>query len=77
MKMNSIRNNLALLNPGQLPRKNKKSQKNKRKCSNNDTHYSEENYLQSFKLIALKSKRAKIGIPTTEVIEKTTVNMMI
>jgi hypothetical protein len=53
--------------------KNKKSQKNKRKCSNNDTSDSDEEYLQSFKSVALKIKRAKVGIPTTEVIGETTV----
>jgi hypothetical protein len=55
-------------------KKDKKSQKNKRKCSDNDTSDSEQNYSTSFKLVALKPKRAKIGIPTTEFIEETIVN---
>jgi hypothetical protein len=33
-----------------------------------------KNYSTYFKLVALKPKRAKIGIPTTEVIGETTVN---
>jgi hypothetical protein len=48
--------------------KDKKMQKNKRKRSENDTSDSEQNYSTSFKLVALKPKRAKMGIPTTEVI---------
>jgi hypothetical protein len=44
--------------------KDKKAQKNKRKCRVNDTSKSEQNYSRSFKLVALKPKRAKIGIPT-------------
>jgi hypothetical protein len=45
-----------------------KNKKNKRKRSaNNDTSHYNENYLQSFKNTALKPKRAKIVIPTTEV----------
>jgi hypothetical protein len=48
--------------------KDKKAQKNKHKRSDNDTSESEQNYSTSFKLVALKPKRAKIGIPTTEVI---------
>jgi hypothetical protein len=48
--------------------KYKKAQKNKRKRSDNDTRDSEQNYLTCFKLVALKPKRAKIGVPTTEVI---------
>jgi hypothetical protein len=54
--------------------KYKKAKENKRKCSDNDTSDSEQNYSTSFKLVALKPKRAKIGIPTTEVIGETTVN---
>jgi hypothetical protein len=46
----------------------KKLQKNKRKHSDNYTSDSEQNYPTSFKLVALKPKRAKIGIPTTEII---------
>jgi hypothetical protein len=53
---------------------NKEAQKNKRKRSDNDTSDSEQNYSMSFKLVALKPKRAKIGIPTTEVIGEKTVN---
>jgi hypothetical protein len=45
--------------------KDKKAQKNKRKCSDNDTSESKQSYSKSFKLVALKPKRAKIGIPTT------------
>jgi hypothetical protein len=54
--------------------KDNKAQKNKRKCSDNDTSESEQNYSTYFKLMALKPKRAKIGIPTTKTIGKTTVN---
>jgi hypothetical protein len=54
--------------------KDKKAQKIKRKHSDNDTSNSEQNFSTSFKLAALKPKRAKIGIPTTEVIGETTVN---
>jgi hypothetical protein len=53
---------------------NKKAQNNKRKHSDNDTNNSEQKYSQSFKLVALKPKRAKIEIPTTEVIGETPVN---
>jgi hypothetical protein len=49
-------------------KKDKKAQKNKRKRSDNDTIEYEKNYSTSFKLVALKPKLAKIGIPTTEVI---------
>jgi hypothetical protein len=45
--------------------KDKKSQKNKRKRNDNDTSDSEQNYSMSSKIIALKPKRAKKGIPTT------------
>jgi hypothetical protein len=54
--------------------KDNKSQKNKRKRSDNDTSDSEQNYAMSLKIVALKPKRAKKGIPTTEVIGETTVN---
>jgi hypothetical protein len=54
--------------------KDKKAQKNKRKRSDNDTSESDQNYSTSFKLVALKTKHAKIGVPTTEVIGETTVN---
>jgi hypothetical protein len=47
---------------------------NERTCSDNDTSDSEETYSQSFKFVALKTKRAQIGIPTTEIIGETTVN---
>jgi hypothetical protein len=33
-----------------------------------------KNYSTSFKLVAVKPKGAKIGIPTTEIIGETTVN---
>jgi hypothetical protein len=46
----------------------KKSKKHKSKRSDNDTSNSEQNYSTSFKLVALKTKRA------TEVIGETTVN---
>jgi hypothetical protein len=46
-------------------KKDKKSQKNKRKRSDNDTSDSEQYYSMSSKIVALKPKRAKIGIPTT------------
>jgi hypothetical protein len=52
-------------------KKDKKAQKNKRKRSYNDTRDSEQKYSTSFKLVALKRKRARIGIPTTG---ETTVN---
>jgi hypothetical protein len=55
--------------------KDKKAQKNKRKCSDNDTSDSEQNYSTSFQLVASKTKRAKIGIPRTEIIGETTVNI--
>jgi hypothetical protein len=45
--------------------KDKKAQMNKHKRSDNDTSNSEKNYSTSFKLVALKPKREKIGIPTT------------
>jgi hypothetical protein len=45
--------------------KDNKDQKNKRKHSYNVTIYSEQNDSTSFKLVALKPKHAKIGIPTT------------
>jgi hypothetical protein len=54
--------------------KDKKAQKNKRKRSDNDTSESEQNYSKSSKIIALKPKRIKIGISTTEIIGETTVN---
>jgi hypothetical protein len=54
--------------------KDKKAQKNKRKHNDNDTSDSEQAYSKSSKLVALKPKRIKIGIPTTEVIGETTVN---
>jgi hypothetical protein len=43
--------------------KDKKARKSKR--IDNDTRDSEKNYSTSFKLVALKPKCAKIGIPTT------------
>jgi hypothetical protein len=64
----------ALWPLGKSSHKDKKAQKNKRKRSDNDTRESEQNYSTSFKLVALKPKRAKKGIPTTEVIGETTVN---
>jgi hypothetical protein len=51
--------------------KDKKAQKNKSKRNDNDTSDSEQNYSTYFKLVALKTKPAKIGIPTTEVIGET------
>jgi hypothetical protein len=54
--------------------KDNKAQKNKLERSDNDTSNSGKNYSTSFKLVALKPKRAKIGIPTTKVIGETTVN---
>jgi hypothetical protein len=53
--------------------KDKKSQKNKCKRSDNDTSNSEQNYSMSSKIVAIKPKRAKIGIPTTGIIGETTV----
>jgi hypothetical protein len=44
------------------------------KRSENDTIDSEQNYPTSFKLVALKPMRAKIGIPPTESIGESTVN---
>jgi hypothetical protein len=52
----------------------KKSKRNKRKRSDKDTSESERNYSTSFELVAVKPKRAKIGIPTTEVIKVTKFN---
>jgi hypothetical protein len=54
--------------------KDKKSQKHKRKRSDNDTSDSEQNYSMSSKIVALKTKRARIGIPTIEIMGETTVN---
>jgi hypothetical protein len=54
--------------------KDKKAHKNKCKRSDNDTSDSEQNYSTYFKLVALKPKRSKIGISTTEVIGESTVN---
>jgi hypothetical protein len=54
--------------------KYKKAQNKKHKRSDYDTSKYEQHYSTSFKLVALKSKHAKIGIPTTEVIGETTVN---
>jgi hypothetical protein len=44
------------------------------KRSNKETSDSDSDYLQSFKNVGLKIKCAKIGIPTTQVIGKTTIN---
>jgi predicted aspartyl protease len=55
-------------------KKDKRIQKNKHKRSDDDTSDYEQNYSTSFKLVALKPKRAKIAIPTTEVTGETTVN---
>jgi hypothetical protein len=54
----------------------KSAGKGKRKCSDsdNDSSDSDSNYSNSYKLVALKPKRAKIGVPTTEVIGETNVN---
>jgi hypothetical protein len=54
--------------------KDKKAHKNKHKRSDNDTRDSEQNYSTNFKHVALKTKRAKIGIPTTEATGETTIN---
>jgi predicted aspartyl protease len=56
--------------------KNKSARKGNRKLSDsdNDPSDSDSNYSNSYKLIALKPKGAKIGIPTTEVIVETNVN---
>jgi hypothetical protein len=53
---------------------NKNTQNNERKLSDNDTSDSAQNYSPSFKLVALKPNRAKMGIPTREVIGETTIN---
>jgi hypothetical protein len=58
-------------------KKGKKAQKNKRKRSDNDTSESEQNYSTSFKLVDFKTKHAKVGIPTIEVIGETTVHGML
>jgi hypothetical protein len=50
--------------------KDKKAQKNKRKCSDNDTTDSEQNYSTSFNLVALKSKRAPKKIQQQKLLEK-------
>jgi hypothetical protein len=55
-------------------KKEKKFQKNKRKRSDNDTSDSKQKHSTYFKLVALKPKRAKMVIPTTEVIGEKTVN---
>jgi hypothetical protein len=44
----------SFINSWTTSQKNKKSQLNKRKRSDNDTSVSEENYLQYFKLVDLK-----------------------
>jgi hypothetical protein len=46
-------------------KKDKKAQKNKRKRSDNYNIESKQNYSTYFKLVALKPKRAQIGITTT------------
>jgi predicted aspartyl protease len=48
--------------------------KRKRSDSDNDSSDSDSNCSNSYKLVALKLKRANIGIPTTEVIGETNVN---
>jgi hypothetical protein len=55
---------------------NKSAGKGKRKLSDsdNDPSDSDSNYSNSYKLLALKPKREKIGISTTEVIGETNVN---
>jgi hypothetical protein len=63
----------SFLSTWKSSQKDKKIQKNKRKRSDNDASDSEQNYSMSFKIVALKPKRAKIGIPTTEIIGETTV----
>jgi hypothetical protein len=55
-------------------KKDKNSQKNRRTRSDKDTSDSEQNYSMSSIIVALKPKREKIGIPTTESIGETTVN---
>jgi hypothetical protein len=45
--------------------------KRKRSDSDNDSSDSNSNYSNSYQIVALKSKRSKIGIPTTEVIGET------
>jgi hypothetical protein len=47
--------------------------KGKRKCSDSDNDFSDSdsNYSNSYQIVALKPKRSKIGIPTTEVIGET------
>jgi lysyl-tRNA synthetase class I len=56
----------------------KSSGKGKIKCSDsdsdNDSSDSDSNYSNSYKLVALKPKHSKIGIPTTEVIGETNAN---
>jgi hypothetical protein len=49
--------------------------KGKRKCSDSDddSSDSDSNYLNSYQLVALKTKHTKIRIPTTEVIGETNV----
>jgi hypothetical protein len=47
--------------------------KRKRSDSDNDSSHSYSNYSNSYKLVALKPKRTKIGITTTEVIGETNV----
>jgi hypothetical protein len=54
--------------------KDKKAQNKRRKRSDNDTNDSEQNYSKSSKLVALKPKRTKIGIPTTKIIGERIVN---
>jgi predicted aspartyl protease len=54
----------------------KSAGKGKRKLSDSDNDYSDydSNYSNSYQIVALKPKRSKIGIPTTEVIGETNVN---
>jgi hypothetical protein len=54
----------SLMASWKYSQKDNKAQRNKRKHSDNDTNDSEQNYSTSLKLVALKPKRAKIGIPT-------------
>jgi hypothetical protein len=51
----------------------KKAQRNKCKRSDNDTCDYEQNYSKSSRLVALKHKCIKLGIPTTDIIGETTV----
>jgi hypothetical protein len=55
----------SVMAPWKSPEKDKKSQKHKRKRSDNDTSDYKQKYSMSSQTVALKPNRSKIGNPTT------------